>query len=284
MIKKHLIACSGILFLLLIAKLSLNKNSRNSINSFPQKVDFPSEEKEEDSQPSSAHVSSKKYHFANEIVPIQDEKVAWRIHKQLKAYSYKNLRTNKLHRKAEKWFPVIEPILKLHGIPEDFKYMPLVESGFKEGTSPKGAAGYWQFMPGTARTYGLKVNSQIDERNNMRKSTVAACKYLNSLFSEFKDWTLVAAAYNMGENGLWREVRRQGKRNYYKMKLNRETASYVYKLVSVKQIIENPMRYGYVQRKHTLLAKKQMEPAKADTFLSVIPEQDSMAGISIFYN
>lgn len=283
MIKKHLIACSGVLLLLIITKLCVTKNHRNSMNSFPQEVDFPSEEKEEVVETSSSRPKAK-YHFANEGVPVDDQKVAWRIHKHLKAYNYKNLQTSRLHQKAAKWFPVIEPILKRHGIPEDFKYIPLVESGFSEGTSHKGAAGYWQFMPGTARTYGLEVNSDIDERKNIRKSTVAACKYLRSLFGEFKNWTLVAAAYNTGETNLWREIRRQKKRNYYKMKLNRETATYLYKLVSVKQIIEHPIKYGYVSRKRTLLAKKADPNPVQDTFISATGETDSLQGFSIFNN
>jgi soluble lytic murein transglycosylase-like protein len=142
-------------------------------------------------------------------------------------------------------FPIMEPILVAYGIPKDFKYIPLVESGFKSGTSHKGASGAWQFMPQTARSFGLKVNSTIDERQQLAKSTVAACKYLRLLYKEFNSWTLVAAAYNIGENKLKRIIRKQDHANYFRLKLNPETASYVYKLVAMKEIIENPTRYGY---------------------------------------
>ncbi|MFM6953793.1 MAG: lytic transglycosylase domain-containing protein, partial [Sphingobacteriaceae bacterium] len=158
---------------------------------------------------------------------------------------YRRLRSHRLHYQAKHMFPVMAPILAAYGIPQDFKYIPLVESGFKSGTSHKGASGAWQFMPHTARSYGLKVNSVVDERQQLAKSTVAACKYLRSLYKEFNSWTLVAAAYNIGENKLKRIIRQQDHANYFRLKLNHETAGYVYKLVAMKEIIENPTRYGY---------------------------------------
>ncbi len=142
-------------------------------------------------------------------------------------------------------FPIIEPILKAYGIPEDFKYVPLVESGLCEGTSPKGARGVWQFMPGTARTYGLKVGKGKDDRLNLRKSTIAACKYIKELYGEFNSWTLAAAAYNNGSIKLERAMNKQNEDNYFRMTLNRETGSYVYKLVAMKEIINKPAKYGY---------------------------------------
>jgi len=282
MIKKHLIACSGMLVIMVSAKFFIYSTPSNRVNQFPQKVDFPSQE-EETEEPSPASTAGV-LDFANEGLPLRDRRVAWRMNKYLKAHNFRNLQTNELHRKAEKWFPLIEPILKAHGIPEDFKYIPLVESGFGSGTSHRGAAGYWQFMPGTARHYGLKVNGPTDERHNMNKSTVAACKYLNELFSEFGSWTLVAAAYNAGENSLKRQMVRQKKRNYFKMNLSRETASYVYKLISMKEIIENPLKYGYARRGKQLLAKKQdPEPVQAP-FANWGNEQAAFNAMPVFSN
>ena len=194
-----------------------------------------------------------KLNFAKETLPVADARVKRKMKRYLASYSYGKTQTNRLHRKAAEWFPVIEPILKAHGIPNDFKYMPLVESGFRDGTSPKGASGFWQFMPGTARSYGLKVNGRVDERKNLRKSTIAACKYLNDLYDVFGSWTLVAAAYNVGDNHMKKQINRQKQANYYKMKLNRETGSYVYKLISMKEIVKNPSKHGYKESK-TLLA------------------------------
>lgn len=187
--------------------------------------------------------------FADETLPLGDTRINVKMKRVLASYAYENLQTNRLHRKAAEWFPVIEPILAAYGIPNDFKYMPLVESGLQGGTSPKGAAGFWQFMPGTARTYGLKVNSRVDERKNLKKSTIAACKYIKELYGIFESWTLVAAAYNVGDVHLKRQINKQNQDNYFKMKLNRETGGYVYKLISMKEILENPTRNGYIGQK-----------------------------------
>lgn len=183
--------------------------------------------------------------FAAETLPLGDDKIEGKMKRILASYAYRNLQTNRLHRKAAEWFPIIEPILAAYGIPNDFKYVPLVESGLQSGTSPKGAAGYWQFMPGTAKHYGLKVNSKVDERKNLRKSTIAACKYIKELYGTFESWTLVAAAYNVGDVHMRRQIHKQNQDNYFKMKLNRETGGYVYKLISMKEILENPDRNGY---------------------------------------
>ncbi|WP_432709744.1 lytic transglycosylase domain-containing protein [Pedobacter sp.] len=190
--------------------------------------------------------------FADESLPQDDHKVEKKMKSTLRNFSYAKQQTNRLHRIAAEWFPIIEPILEQYGIPEDFKYMPLVESGVRGGVSPKGAAGYWQFMPGTARSYGLKVNSKVDERNNLRKSTIAASKYIKELYGIFGNWTLVAAAYNVGDNHMRKQIKKQKENDYFKMKLNRETAGYVYKLVSMKQIMENPSRYGYTAPRELL--------------------------------
>jgi len=158
----------------------------------------------------------------------------------LKTYSRKQ-HSRLLQRKAKSALPKVATVLRRYGVPEDFKYIPLVESGFTHGTtSHRGASGYWQFMPHTARAFGLRVDSVVDERHDIEKSTIAAAKYLKSLYNIFNSWTLVAAAYNIGEGNLQRAINRQQQDNYFKLKLNRETGSYVYKLISVKEVIEHP--------------------------------------------
>lgn len=190
--------------------------------------------------------------FAKETLPLGDKKVERKMKKILAAHTYGNTQTHRLQRKAAEWFPIIEPILAAYGIPDDFKYLALVESGMQAGVSPKGAAGVWQFMPGTARSYGLKVNGNTDDRYNLRKSTVAACKYIKEMYKGLESWTLVAAAYNVGDGRLRKQINNQNQDNYYKMKLNRETGGYVYKVISMKQIIEHPVRYGYEKPKELL--------------------------------
>lgn len=243
MIKKHIITCTVIIGLLVMAKVFAYN--------MPQAAESISKEEKLTSTDTLTKNISKplslmaRLNFAEETLPIGDVKVERKMKKTLAAHYFSNLHTNKLHKKAAEWFPVIEPILAAYGIPEDFKYVPLVESGLNSGVSPKGAAGFWQFMPGTARMYGLKVNASVDERKNLRKSTIAAAKYIKELYSIFDSWTLVAAAYNVGDNHMKRQINRQSQDNYFKMKLNRETAGYVYKLISMKQIVEDPVRYGY---------------------------------------
>lgn len=239
MTKKHLITCSVIFVLVIISRLNIFSTDpvypANHIAYTPSDLIFskPAEE---------AEVA---YNFANEALPVNDKKVDFKLKKSIAKHRYKRVQSNVLHAKADKMFPIIEPILKAYGIPEDFKYVPLVESGLCEGTSPKGARGVWQFMPGTARSYGLKVGKGKDERLNLRKSTIAACKYIKELYGEFNSWTLAAAAYNNGSIKLERAINKQNEDNYFRMSLNRETGSYVYKLIAMKEIINKPGKYGY---------------------------------------
>lgn len=184
--------------------------------------------------------------FANELLPSGDKRIDQKMKKSLRAHSYGKMQTLKLHQRSEVWFPIIEPILKKYGVPEDFKYVPLVETGMKRGMySPKGAAGVWQFMPQTARDYGLTVNSEVDERMDVRLATVAAAKYLKDLHKQFNSWTLAAAAYNGGEGRMRRQMKKQNQDDYFRLELNHETGKYVYSLISMKQVIENPQDYGY---------------------------------------
>jgi membrane-bound lytic murein transglycosylase D len=184
--------------------------------------------------------------FADEELPMANAKVNRKIRHSIWKQNYHVLHTDELQAKAEKWFPVIVPILKLYGIPEDFKYIPLLESGFdKQARSPRGAAGIWQFMPGTAREYGLKVGNGKDDRLNNRKATIAACKYIRELYNKFDSWTLAAAAYNAGSPRVQKAINRKNQGNYFYMRLNRETGMYIYKLVAMKEVIDNPVENGY---------------------------------------
>ncbi|WP_437918286.1 lytic transglycosylase domain-containing protein [Sphingobacterium sp. LRF_L2] len=188
----------------------------------------------------------KSIRFANKRVPLSNAQVESKFERYLATFSYRKQQSYDLHNKAAQHLPKIAAILKSYGIPEDFKYIPLIESDMNPRiVSHKGAGGYWQFMPSTARLYGLKVGGNFDERKDLVKSTHAAARYLKSLYAEFEDWTLVAAAYNIGGGSLKAAIRRQGTKDYYRLRLNQETASYVYKLVSLKQVIENPNKHGY---------------------------------------
>ncbi len=265
MIKKHVVTCSIILFLLIVATVFAYQlpQAEKSVVKVEQKAPIitPIEGVKPDLIQASKTVAPLRVkvplNFAKEVFPVGNLRAKAKMKKTLQTFSYANLQTHRLHRKAAEWFPIVEPILKSYGIPEDFKYMPLVESGLNSGVSHKGAAGYWQFMPATARSYGLKVNSEIDERKNLRKSTIAAAKYIKELYSIFGNWTLVAAAYNVGDGHMRKQISRQKQEDYFKMKLNRETGGYVYKLISMKQIIKHPSRYGYTAPKELLALNKK---------------------------
>jgi membrane-bound lytic murein transglycosylase D len=257
MIKKHIITCSVILGLLVMAKVfaynmpQAAKSQKKEVNTSTKNTTKTTITVTNTVKKAPASLMAK-LNFAQESLPLGDRKVERKMKRVLAAHSYTHIQTNRLHRMAEEWFPIIEPILAAYGIPDDFKYVPLVESGLQGGMSPKGANGFWQFMPGTARSYGLKVNSNVDERKNLRKSTIAACKYIKELYGIFDSWTLVAAAYNVGDNHMKKQINRQNQDNYFKMKLNRETGGYVYKLISMKEILKNPVRYGYHAPKSVL--------------------------------
>ena len=244
MIKKHIITCTVILGLLVMAKVFAYNLPQAEEKYVYKTLSTPSIAKEE------APISlMERLDFADESLPKGDKKVEQKMRRILADHSHAKIQSHKLHEKANEWFPVVEPILARYGIPEDFKFMPLVESGIKGGVSPKGAAGFWQFMPATARMYGLKVNGKVDERYDLKKSTIAASKYLKDLYQIFGNWTMAAAAYNIGDVRLRKQMNAQKQDNYYKMKLNSETGGYVYKLISMKEIIDQPIRYGYTKIK-----------------------------------
>ncbi|MCR8559123.1 lytic transglycosylase domain-containing protein [Mucilaginibacter sp. BJC16-A38] len=251
MTKRHLITCSVIVLLVIISAINIcGTKAVPTANIRNEKAPLPVAKTVKLSPRISTFIYKSnevvnEYSFANEAVPVRDAGVTRKLKRSLQMHSFKCVQSNILQSKAEKLFPIIEPILKAYGIPDDFKYIPLVESGLCEGTSPRGARGLWQFMPGTARTYGLKVGHGIDERLNIRKSTGAACKYIKELYVEFNSWTLAAAAYNNGSIKLAKSINRQNEDNYFRMHLNRETGNYVYNLIAMKAIITQPKKYGY---------------------------------------
>jgi len=267
MIKKQLLCCGVVLFLVLFSKLYSFHVAANTAAPYARQLNSLSQGALlQDNDISDIRNTSyfASLSFANESLPLGDQQIERKMMRYLKAYSYKERRSYLLHNRARKALPQVATILRKYGIPEDFKYIPLVESGFTSGTtSHRGASGYWQFMPHTARQFGLRVDGEVDERQHIEKSTVAAAKYLRALYREFNSWTLVAAAFNIGEGNLQRAISKQREDNYFKLKLNKETGAYVYKLISVKEIIENPDRHGY-RKGRTLLADAAPEAGDSD--------------------
>lgn len=184
-------------------------------------------------------------YFCGESVPLHEEIIARRLVSALASRAVSNQAFYRIRQRAAAFFPIIEPILDYYHVPSDFKYLPLVESALQgSAVSPKGAVGYWQFMPATARELGLNTRPGHDERQNLIKSTHAACRYLNYLHTRLGSWTLAAAAYNNGIGALLANIWRQQQHNYYYLRLNAETGKYLYRILAFKELFSN---YRYYQ-------------------------------------
>lgn len=158
-----------------------------------------------------------------------------------------------MRQRASTFFPIIDPILRKYRIPRDFRFMPLAESALHaSAVSHKGASGYWQIMPGTARDLGLIVNGSVDERYNLRKATVAVCRHLHQLYRQLGSWTLVAAAYNGGITHVQNQMERQGQKNYYRLRLHRETSHYLFRILAYKELLSNSRQYAVLLRGSTI--------------------------------
>ncbi len=186
-----------------------------------------------------------KVEFAGEAVPLNLFDVRESLERELIVNMNFHSSTLQYLKKISRYFPIIEPILAAHGIPDDFKYLSLIESDFMNKVSPRGATGFWQFMKGAAADYGLEVNAEVDERYHIEKSTTAACRYLNEAYKIFGNWTMAAASYNMGKGGLSKQVKRQQCDYYYDLLLNEETMRYIYRIAAVKLIMNDPQKYGF---------------------------------------
>ncbi len=185
------------------------------------------------------------YWFAGERIPVENFDVRERLERELIVNTYYHTSTILNLKKMTRFFPVIEPIMNEHGIPDDFKYLSVAESNLGNVTSPAGAKGFWQFMKGTAGDYGLEVNSEVDERYHLEKATRAACQYLKRYHEKFGSWTNTAAAYNMGPSGFAKESEKQKFSNYFDLNLNQETSRYIFRILAIREVLEDPAKFGF---------------------------------------
>lgn len=183
--------------------------------------------------------------FAGEEMPLNDPDVHERMDRELLVNTYWQSNGLLMFKRAQKYFPIIEPILKKNGIPDDFKYLAVIESGLTNAVSPAGARGVWQIMPATAKENGLEVNDNVDERYHLAKSTEIACKYLLQSKKSLGSWTLAAAAYNAGNTGISNRLRDQNVKSYYDLLIGEETGRYLFRIVALKEIMKNPKTYGF---------------------------------------
>lgn len=206
--------------------------------------------------------------FAGEPVPLDDPDIHERLDREILVNTYWQSNALLLIKRAHKYFPLIEPILKEEGVPEDFKYLAMAESGLTQVVSPAGATGFWQILSQTGREYGLEVNSNVDERYHIEKSTRAACQYLKKAKEKFGTWSLAAASYNRGMSGINNQLERQKTDNYYDLLLNEETRRYVFRVLALKTIMTSPSEYGYHYKKKDLYTLMPSKIVEVDTVVS----------------
>jgi hypothetical protein len=218
--------------------------------------------------------------FAGERVPVEKEDIRERIDRELLVNTYWQSNGLLLFKRAHKYFPIIEPILEKNGVPDDFKYLAVIESGLQNVTSPAGARGFWQIMKSTGRENGLEINTNVDERYHLEKATQVACNYLNKAKERFGSWTMAAAAYNAGNAGMARKINDQKVDDYYELLLGEETKRYVPRMVALKEILANPTKYGFIFDKEDLYNFEATKVVKVDTVITNIADFSNELGIN----
>ena len=218
--------------------------------------------------------------FAGEHVPVEKEDVRERIDRELLVNTYWQSNGLLLFKRAHKYFPIIEPILEKNGIPNDFKYLAVIESGLQNVTSPAGARGFWQIMKTTGKENGLEINANVDERYHLEKATQVACNYLNKAKKRFGSWTMAAAAYNAGNAGMSRKINAQKVDDYYELLLGEETKRYVPRMVALKEILANPTKYGFIFDQEDLYNFEATNIVKVDTAIANIATFSNGLGIN----
>ncbi|MGY0392759.1 lytic transglycosylase domain-containing protein [Bizionia sp. KMM 8389] len=203
--------------------------------------------------------------FAGESVPLTDPDIRERMDRELLVNTYWQSNGLLMFKRAKKYFPIIEPILAKHGVPDDFKYLAVIESGLTNAVSPAGARGVWQIMPTTAREYGLEVNKNVDERYHLEMATEVACEYLKKSKEKLGSWTLAAAAYNAGMAGVSRRLEEQNVTQYYDLLLGEETGRYMFRIVALKEIMSHADKYGFNFRDKDLYKNVPTYKVEVDT-------------------
>jgi len=246
------------LFLFAISNEDKNKITREgTANYFPLEVDF-----------------------AGEKMPLEIPDVKERFDRELLVNANLHASTILIIKRANRAFKIIEPILEKNGVPNDFKYLAVIESSLINAVSPAGAKGVWQFMPATAKEIGMEVNECVDERYHLEKSTEAACKFLVAAKVKFGSWTLAAASYNGGITGVNKQIDFQKVTNYYDLLLNEETSRYVFRILALKEIMKAPEKFGFEIPKQDLYELYPTRKIEIDTAVSNLAEFAIRQGIN----
>jgi peptidoglycan lytic transglycosylase D len=224
------------------------------------------------------HVEGDLY-FAGERVPLEDPDVKERLDRELLINANWHSNTLLAMKMANRYFPDIEKVLIDSGVPDDFKYLALIESSFRLDPSPAGAVGFWQFVKGTAKKYDMVITDDVDERYNVEKSTAAACAYLKDAKNQLGNWTLAAASYNMGLGGAMQRAKEQKMNNYYDMYFNPETSRYVFRMIAMKIIFSDPKKAGYIMQTDELYAPYRYKVVTVDTSIASIADFAAQFGL-----
>lgn len=187
----------------------------------------------------------KDYFLAGEYIPTHIQEVKERLDREIMVNSFRHSKTMLNMKLASKLFPIIDPILSEEGVPADMRYLAVAESDLMNQTSHAGAKGIWQFMKGTAGDYGLQVNSEVDERYHLEKSTRAAAKYLRSKKEKLGTWAYAMAAYNAGTTGVSNAIKKQKAQSYFDLNMSQETTRYYFRIAAFKEVMEHPEKYGF---------------------------------------
>ena len=220
--------------------------------------------------------------FAGEKIPTENFEVYERMEREFLSNTYWHSATILAIKRANRWFPVIEPILKKNNIPDDFKYLAVAESNLENVISPAGATGFWQFMKPAGEKYGLEINSQVDERYDVEKSAEAACKYLRDSYDMFGSWIVAAASYNMGQDGVKNQRERQKSKNYFNLVLNSETSRFVARIVSLKYILQNPEKYGFDIKSEDKYKPLEYSEITLDSSVADLADYATSLGVNYF--
>lgn len=218
--------------------------------------------------------------FAGERTPLQVSDVKERFERELLVNANLDATTLLVLKRSARVFSVMEPILAKYGIPDDFKYLAVIESNLVNAVSPAGARGIWQFMPETAKEKGMEVNDQVDERYHLEKSTEAACKYLLDAKARFGNWTLAAASYNGGMSGVNKQIEMQKVTNYYDLLLTEETARYVFRILALKEIMKAPEKYGFTMAPEEFYRNLPVRKLEIDSTIASLADFAKSQGIN----
>jgi hypothetical protein len=205
--------------------------------------------------------------FAGEKVPLEEADIVERLERELYVNAYWESNLILLLKRSKKYLPEIERLLQEQGIPDDFKYLAIAESGLLNASSAAGAKGYWQILEETGKEYGLEITESVDERYHLEKSTLAAAAYLKKAHQKFGDWTAVAASYNMGQSGFSKRQEEQLQRNYYDLHLNEETSRYLFRILAFKLLFENPKAFGYHLQEKDYYSPQDLREVKVNSDL-----------------